>query len=442
MTARAPVHTRLRQVATIRPSNVDKKGLPDETRVRLCNYTDVYYNDEILDDAEFMVATATPDQVTSFTLRAGDVLITKDSESPDDIGVPAYVPEDLEGVLCGYHLSLVRPNRTRIHPKFLFWALKSAAARSSMSAAALGITRFALRSIEVANLEVPLPEMNAQIQTADFLDRETARVDSLIDRRLSLHQLLWLRWESEVYRAVTEGVSSTKGTRLSGLKWVGEIPSHWATPPVYANFDVQLGKMLNPERAAGPSPAPYLRNVNVQWDRIDLDDLGTMSFDEVDRVKYALRPGDLLVCEGGEVGRAAVWQGGLLECFYQKAVHRVRPRGDANARFLMYCLWAAASMNVFNVEGNQATIVHLTAEKLREHRFPMPPRREQDAIVAYLDERQDLVLALGSRIGRHVELLRERREALITAAVMGKMDVTSVGLVPGERSQGAGRTPL
>jgi type I restriction enzyme, S subunit len=95
------------RIATAFPSNVDKKSYDGEPHVLLCNYTDVYYNDEILSDMQFMAATATPEQIDKFTLRAGDTIITKDSETPDEIAIAAYVPHDLPGVVCGYHLSVI-----------------------------------------------------------------------------------------------------------------------------------------------------------------------------------------------------------------------------------------------------------------------------------------------------------------------------------------------
>lgn len=177
----------------------------------------------------------------------------------------------------------------------------------------------------------------------------------------------------------------TGGRKASGLEWVGSIPAHWAAPPLGAKFEIQLGKMLSPASASGYELRPYLRNVNVQWDRLDLDDVAEMSFDTADRLRYALRPGDLLVCEGGEVGRAALWNGDLVDCYYQKALHRVRPYRRDSTRFLMYALMAAAHLGVFENEGNTSTFVHLTAEKLRAHRFPWPPTEEQRAIADYLD---------------------------------------------------------
>lgn len=207
--------------------------------------------------------------------------------------------------------------------------------------------------------------------------------------------------------------------RDSGLEWVAHIPEHWGTPPLGANFDVQLGKMLNQEAAATGEQFLYLRNVNVQWDHLEVDDMAAMHFDAADRIRYALQDGDLLVCEGGEVGRAAIWHGELADCYYQKALHRVRPRGDDNSRFLMYALWAAASCGVFENEGNTSTFVHLTAEKLRAHRFPWPPLSERRAISDYLDVETARVDALVSARKRQAGLLDARieteRESLFQA---------------------------
>lgn len=99
---------RLKHVADIRVSSVDKKSTDGDLPVRLCNYTDVYFNERITGSINFMEATATPSQIAAFGLRRGDVVLTKDSETPDDIGVSAVVAEDLPDLVCGYHLAIVR----------------------------------------------------------------------------------------------------------------------------------------------------------------------------------------------------------------------------------------------------------------------------------------------------------------------------------------------
>lgn len=101
---------RLGDVAEIAFSSVDKKTVDSEVPVELCNYTDVFYNRRIRPGMDFMTATASPVECDRWALRKGDVLFTKDSETPDEIGIPAYVTADMPEVLCGYHLGLARPH--------------------------------------------------------------------------------------------------------------------------------------------------------------------------------------------------------------------------------------------------------------------------------------------------------------------------------------------
>lgn len=410
---------RLKHLADIRVSTVDKKSLDGQTPVALCNYTDVYYNDRIVADLPFMVATATAEQIAKFTLHAGDVLITKDSETADDIAVPAYVPTDLPGVLSGYHLAALRPRSELLDGRYLYWALSSRPVKDQFTLAASGVTRFGLRHEAIGSAQIPLPSISEQRAIAADLDRETAEIDTLADRKSRLIELLHQR-RAALSRDLVSGGLMDAPRSSTGLAWIPTVPQHWDVVRLGARYEVQLGKMLDEAAATGLHPAPYLRNVNVQWDHIDETDLKVMDFDADDRRRYALQAGDLLVCEGGEVGRAAVWDGESGSCFYQKALHRVRPRTERDiSRFLMHVLSVSAGIGVFRAEGNKSTIVHLTAEKLRAHRFPFPPREEQLQIV----ERIDAGLAHLNRLQRdlhsQIELLRERRAALVTQAVTG-----------------------
>jgi len=137
-----------------------------------------------------------------------------------------------------------------------------------------------------------------------------------------------------------------------------------------------------------------------------------------------VRPGDLLVCEGGEVGRTAIWRGELDECFYQKALHRVRPRSKREApRFFYYLMSMVAARGVFVSVGNQNTIDHLTAVQLKHYRFPFAPAEEQHAISVFLDQETARIDALIGKVRGAIDRLKELRTALISAAVTGKIDV-------------------
>ncbi len=307
--------------------------------------------------------------------------------------------------------------------RFLGWWAQSNPFIEEVVARSVGVSYPAISAVDIGNMAMPVPPTGSQTAIADYLDSETARIDKLIEKKQSMIELLDERFESQVFHAVTRGFSDARPLKPSRLSWIKEIPAEWGTPTVSTHFELQLGKMLNKKATNGPEQYPYLRNANVQWDRFDLDDLASMHFDEADRRRYELRPGDLLACEGGEVGRAAVWQGEVAECYFQKAIHRVRPRSTANSRYLMYCLRAAARHSVFAADGNLSTIAHLTNEQLRAYRFPWPPRDEQATIVEHLDMNARRTTKVKDLLSRQIDLLLEHRQALITAAVTGELDI-------------------
>ena len=269
-----------------------------------------------------------------------------------------------------------------------------------------------------------VPAHSIQKAIADFLDRKTAAIDGLIEKKQQLLALLAEKRAALINQAVTKGLDPTVPMKDSGIPWIGEIPSQWQAAPLYARYRVQLGKMLDSKRISGEHLAPYLRNVDVQWDKVNLDDLPTMDFEPADREKFALKPHDLLVCEGGEIGRTAIWDGALDECYYQKAVHRVRrAREEEYPRFMYYVLRAAAEKGVFVAGGNPNTFDHLTADKLRSHRFPFPNAPTQRVIADFLDRRTAASDALVEKEQVLLMRLTEYRQALITAAVSGQLDI-------------------
>lgn len=152
----------------------------------------------------------------------------------------------------------------------------------------------------------------------------------------------------------------------------------WPTRPLGEVAETALGKMLDRGRTReGALEVPYLRNVNVQWDAVDTSDLLKMELmpDELER--FAVRPGDLLVCEGGEVGRGAIWQGGSDYIAYQKAIHRIRSRGELDLKFLRYVLEHYRDAGELDAFTTGSTIQHLPQQQLRSIPIPVPPLEEQ-----------------------------------------------------------------
>ena len=311
---------------------------------------------------------------------------------------------------------------TSIEPRFLRSVCLSPRFVGDVDASTFGSKMPRAEWDFIGNVPVPVPDPDTQKAIADYLDRETARLDALVAAKQRLLGLLAEKRRAIVTRAVTRGLDAVVPLQDHETD-ERDLPAGWTNPPVYARYSVQLGKMLDERRISGTHLAPYLRNADIQWDGINTADLPEMDFDEAERDRYALRRGDLLVCEGGDVGRTAEWNGELKECFFQKAIHRLRPITEQDEPgFFRYFMRMAADRGDFTLS-TASTIQHLTAEKLRVVRYPAPPRDEQRAIVDYLDRETSRLDTFTTKVRSTIVLLKERRVALIAAAVTGKLDV-------------------
>lgn len=176
------------------------------------------------------------------------------------------------------------------------------------------------------------------------------------------------------------------------------LPSSWAWLHFGFLAETRLGKMLDAAKNKGELK-PYLRNTNVQWDRFELNDLKELRLEASQLEEYAVNVGDLMICEGGEPGRCAVWRDESREIYFQKAIHRARPLGGISADYLQICLRVDAASGVLSRLFTGATIKHLTGEKLERYSVPVPPPEEQRRIVARVSELLDLCDQLKTSLG-------------------------------------------
>ena len=299
-------------------------------------------------------------------------------------------------------------------------------------------TQLNLNTDTVGAIVTGFPSLSEQLVIANFLDRETDKIDTLIKKKQELIEKLNEKRTALISQTVTRGLSPEAARaaglnphprlKPSGIEWLGEIPDHWETPPLYTRYAIDLGKMLNEDRITGDYLVPYLRNVDIQWDRINITDLPEMDIGPREHARYTVRTGDLVVCEGGEVGRSAIVTSTADGLGYQKALHRLRPlTANEIPRFMFYTMFWAAVKGIFIAEGNPNTIPHLTGEKLRRYRFPAPSRPEQEAIANTLDIETAKINRLIAKLAETIDRLHEHRTALITAAVTGKIDVRHEG---------------
>jgi type I restriction enzyme S subunit len=193
---------RLKFVASYQNSNVDKKSYDDQKKVRLCNYTDVYYSEFINNSMDFMEATASDSEIQSFVLDKDNIIITKDSEDPTDIGIPAIVAEPLSNVVCGYHLTIIRTSKENC-ASFVFRVLQSHPTKAQFYIESPGITRFGLGQDTIGGLAFVLPPLAEQTTITTYLDQETARIDELVKLTEQSISLIKERRSALITSAVT-----------------------------------------------------------------------------------------------------------------------------------------------------------------------------------------------------------------------------------------------
>ena len=204
-------------------SNVDKLTVEGEVSVLLCNYVNVYKNDYINSQLDFMQASATLAEIQDFRLQLGDVIITKDSESPDDIAIPAYVIETVPNLICGYHLAVLRARPKKCEGKYLFYFFMSKLCRQQFENQANGITRFGLSQRAIAKGWFIVPSLPEQHAIAAYLDQETAKIDALIAKQEQMITLLGEHRAALITAAVTgkidvrRAVPSTTATTEGAL---------------------------------------------------------------------------------------------------------------------------------------------------------------------------------------------------------------------------------
>ena len=200
------------------------------------------------------------------------------------------------------------------------------------------------------------------------------------------------------------------------LGQIAKRPSKHIKSPYVA--DVKLGKMLDQAKHQKGELLPYARNVSVRWGTIDTHDLPEMYFEDDELERFGLRAGDVLVCEGGEPGRAAVWNGRLPNLKYQKALHRVRFKVPFEPSMLVYLLQEMALSGALVGWLSGTTIKHLTLESFNKLPIPLPSLATQQAIVAEIEAEQALVAANRELIARFEKKIQA------TLARVGGEDVT------------------
>jgi type I restriction enzyme S subunit len=376
----------------IRVSNVDKKVTPGQRPVRLCNYMDAYTTPYLGGRRDYMKATADHGEILRFGLQAGDVVITKDSETPDDIGVAAVI-DDASGdppLVCGYHLAILRP--TTVDPVFLAKQLGHDRIKAYFGKVATGSTRYGLSNGAIHNVPLftpPKPEQErvaAILRTLDDAIRSTEQVIAKLEnvKRGLLHDLLTRGIDDN--GEIRDPERHPEQFKDSPL---GRIPVGWSVQLLREAATFLTSGSRGWARYYAETGALFLRIGNLTREHINLrlDDLQHVrppAGGEGSRTR--VETGDLLIsitADLGIIGSVPPWLG---EAYVNQHIALMRPDPTAaNPRWLSHFLAGPTGQRSIRRANDQGAKAGLNLPTVSSFRVALPARHEQDRLVAVLD---------------------------------------------------------
>ena len=406
---------RLGEVSEVTFSGVDKKAVEGEVPVELCNYTDVFYNRRIRDGMKFMAATATPTECARWALRQGDVLFTKDSETPEEIGIPSYVADDLPSVLCGYHLGLARPASAAVSGAFLARALASRASGREFSRMANGVTRFGLTLDATRSLPIllpPLPEQRTIAAVLDSIDDAIERTDAVIAATEQLR-------DSLLHELLTRGVPGWH-TAWKDVPGLGMMPADWEV--------VKLGEVIESTtygtntQLSHDGTVAVLRMSNLQHGELDLTDVRRADLSEKEAKELSLVPGDILFNRTNSrdlVGKVALVRDvpqAISFASYLVRLKVARKRADPFWLSALLCS-ETYQLRIRRMATPAVSQANINPTNLKSIVIPRPPLAEQQAASNLLNRVDDVIV----EVRKELRDLRVIKDSIAGVLLTGRV---------------------
>lgn len=314
----------------------------------------------------------------------------------------------------------------KVLPKFGYWAILSA--KPELQSAGQGTTFQELGRDKLRAVKFPLPDLSTQRQIADFLDRETARLDLLIEKKQRLVALLGEEKDARITHEITGNRREHNDRKASRNAFVSSIPAHWD--------DAQLKHIVRPGTVitygivqAGPEfegGIPYIRTGDMKGDALPLTGYPLTS-PEIAKsyARSALERGDLVMAIRATVGKCLRVPDELIGANLTQGTAKISPGPKVRRDFLFFALLSKPSQSFFDESAKGATFKEITLDRLRRLVIPLPPLREQDRIVKRLQDLEGRHTRATANINTSIDRLKEYRSALITAAVTGQIDVST-----------------
>jgi len=340
------------------------------------------------------------------TPQPGDVVLTYEAT----LHRYAVIPEGFHGCL-GRRVALVRPNPSNADSKFLLYYFLSREWRSVVERYIItGATVDRIPLEKLPNFPVIIPKLPIQKKITSVLSAYDDLIENNQRRMALLENAARLLYEGWFVRLRFPGHEHTR--RIQGL------PEKWTQKPLEEVAEFRLGKMLDQEKNRG-EPMPYLANLNVRWGSFELRDLREMRFEHDELATFGLKFGDIVMCEGGEPGRCAIWKEQIPRMMIQKAIHRIRCRDGMNPEFLYQNLRNQEQTGKLATLFTGATIKHLPREKLAKVTVVVPPAQLLDLFLSYTRPIENQ-LRLLEAANKHSA---EARDILLPRLMSGEIEV-------------------
>ena len=415
---------RLKYLFNYTLSSVDRHVHLEELPVDVCHYPDVYHNEKIRFSDPLPRGTCTEEEFLKFSLRDGDILITKDSESPDDIGVPCLISGNRSNTVCGYHLGIIR-SRTYVDPGYFFRFLQTDLVKWYFYGESSGITRYGLGKPSVENLELPVPPLEEQKIISRYLDKKTKQIDSLIENIQKKIELLKEQRTSLINQCVTKGLDPNVEMKDSGVEWIGEIPKYWTIVKIGHYSKIIRGSSPRPSgdpSLFGGSLIPWITVGEVTNQKTKYI-LSTQNFltEEGSRQSTTGVPGTLLLSNSGAtlgVPRFTNIEG----CINDGSVAFLNIRSTLLPDFLYWFLTTQTVRLLKQQSGFGQP--NLNTEIVSNLKITLPTLEEQREIVSEIETTVGKTNSIVEIESRRLELFTEYRQSLISSVVTGKVRVT------------------
>jgi type I restriction enzyme S subunit len=333
-------------------------------------------------------------------ITRGSLLVCTANGSKSHLGKVALIDDDYDYAFGGF-MGLIKPKKN-LNSDFLFHAMTSEFYKKFIGDLSDGANINNLKFGDLGAFEIPLPPLPEQQRIVTILDEAFA---AIAKAKANAEQNL--RNAKELFESYLQGVFEAKGAGWEE-KRLGEVAKH------------SLGKMLDKNKNKGV-PQKYLRNQSVRWFEFDLSDLTEMPFLENEKEKYSAVKGDVLICEGGYPGRAAIWQEDY-PIYFQKAIHRVRFHKPEYNKWFLYHLYLSDQTGKLKEYFSGTGIQHFTGEALAKYLIPLPPVNKVETIVQKLDALSAETKKLEAIYRQKVSDLEEMKKSILQKAFSGGLN--------------------